>query len=74
MDLQEVKILDREPRYFERGVKEAIYIRVNQPTLNKDGGRHKLPRVYDPILRSHVQKVMNSESGHSADESCSDDN
>ena len=37
IDLDEVKILDREPRWFERGVKEAIYIKVNNPTLNKDG-------------------------------------
>ena len=46
VELEEVKILDREQRYFETGVKEAIYIRVNQPSLNKDGGRYKLPRVY----------------------------
>ena len=32
--LDEVKILDRDSRYFERGVKEAVYIRVNQPSLN----------------------------------------
>ena len=57
VELEEVKILDREQRYFERGVKEAIYIRVNQPSLNKDGGRYKLPRVYDPILGSHVRKI-----------------
>ena len=57
VDLKEVKVLDRDPRYFERGVKEAIYIRVNQPTLNKDGGRYQLPRVFDPILRSRVKKV-----------------
>ncbi|XP_072039555.1 uncharacterized protein [Amphiura filiformis] len=38
VDLEKVQILDREPRYFERGVKEAIHIRANQPSLNKDGG------------------------------------
>ena len=27
----------REPRWFKRGVKEVIYIRINQLTLNKDG-------------------------------------
>ena len=71
IDLEKVKILDREPRWFERGVKEAIYIRINQPTLNKDGGRYKLPNVYDPVLTS-LPKVSNSrELGHSADESCS---
>ena len=57
VELEEVKILDREQRYFERGVKEAIYIRVNQPSLNKDRGRYKLPRVYDQIWGSHVRKI-----------------
>ena len=38
VDLEEVVVLDREPRYFERGVKEAIYIRAHQPSLNRDGG------------------------------------
>ena len=57
--LDEVKILDRDSRYFERGVKEAVYIRVNQPSLNRDGGRHKLPSVYNSILRSSVRKVTN---------------
>ena len=75
VDLEEVKILDREPRWFERGVKEAIYIRVNQPTLNRDGGRYKLPNAYDPVLTSLVPKVRTQQqTGHSAEESCSDSN
>ena len=57
LDLEQVQVLDREPRYFERGVKEAIYIRVNKPSLNKDRGRYQLPRVFDPILESRVRKV-----------------
>ena len=36
IDLDEVKILDREPCWFERGVKEAIYIKVKNPMLIKD--------------------------------------
>ena len=47
IDLEKVKILNREPRWFERGVKEAIYICINQPILNKAGGRYKLPNAYD---------------------------
>ena len=34
-----------EPRWFERGVKEAIYIRALNPSLNKDGGRYDLKPV-----------------------------
>ena len=52
VDLEKVNILDTDSRWFERGVKEAIYIRACQPSLNKDGGRYKLPRVYDPLLTS----------------------
>ena len=33
-----VKILDREDRWFERGVKEAIYVKVEKPSLNRGGG------------------------------------
>ncbi|KAH3715705.1 hypothetical protein DPMN_058417 [Dreissena polymorpha] len=35
--MENVRILDREPSWFERGVKLAIYIRAN-----KDGGRYQL--------------------------------
>ncbi|KAI8493100.1 hypothetical protein Bbelb_291040 [Branchiostoma belcheri] len=31
-------ILDRETRWWERGVKEAIYERMYNPTLNREGG------------------------------------
>ena len=59
VDLQKVKILDREAGWFERGVKEAIYIRAYQPTLNKYGGRNKLLNSYDPVLTSLTSKVKN---------------
>jgi len=57
VDLDAVQILDRDPRWFERGVEEAIYIRANQPSLNKDGGRYRLPKGYDPSLTSRFLKV-----------------
>ncbi|KAI8498076.1 hypothetical protein Bbelb_240200 [Branchiostoma belcheri] len=36
--LESTDILDRETRWWERGVKEAIYERMYKPTLNRDGG------------------------------------
>jgi hypothetical protein len=69
VDLDKVQVLDREPRYFERGVKEAIYIKANQPSLNKDGGRYRLPNVYDSLIKSNIRKVK---LDHIADEGCSD--
>jgi hypothetical protein len=57
VDLDIVKILDRDHRWFERGVKEAVYIKANEPSLNKDGGRFKLPGVYGSVIRSQVKKI-----------------
>ena len=56
VDLKSVEILDREPRYFERFIREAIYIRAHRPSLNRDGGRFKLPTTYDRLLRSHLSQ------------------
>ncbi|KAH3868885.1 hypothetical protein DPMN_032039 [Dreissena polymorpha] len=35
--MKNVRILDREPYLFERGVKGVIYIHALRPALNKDG-------------------------------------
>ena len=37
-------------RWFERGVREAIQIRINNLTLNKDVGRYNLPAVWNNTL------------------------
>ena len=58
VSLDNVRVLTTEPRYFERGVKEAIYIRAHQPSLNRDGGRYKLPGVYTNTIRSRVRTDM----------------
>ena len=69
IDLEKVNILGKESNWFKRGLKEAIDIRAQQPILNKDGGRYKLPNSYDLVLTSLTSKVK---SGDSADEGCSD--
>ncbi|KAI8507070.1 hypothetical protein Bbelb_155090 [Branchiostoma belcheri] len=33
------------------GVKEAVFIRANRPTLNRDGGRHRLSATCGPLLQ-----------------------
>ncbi|KAI8513339.1 hypothetical protein Bbelb_099780 [Branchiostoma belcheri] len=57
VDLEGVRILDTEQDYFKRGIKEAIYIRALQPSLNRDGGRYRLHTTFDPLLTSHVGKI-----------------
>ena len=49
---KDVVILDREGRWFERGIKEAVWERIEKPTLNRRGGlRYQLSHAWDPILR-----------------------
>ena len=49
--LKTTDILDREPRWFERGVREAIYERIYNPTLNRKGGlRVELSSTWDHAL------------------------
>ena len=38
MELENTEILTIEAQWFERGVKEAIYIKALNPSLNKDVG------------------------------------
>ncbi|XP_070401572.1 uncharacterized protein [Nothobranchius furzeri] len=59
-----VHILDREDRWFERGVKEAIYVHCEQPSLNRGGGlRHQLSPIYNPVLRS-LPRCLNAHAYH----------
>ena len=46
----EQRVLARDHRWFQRGVRESIHIRTRKPTLNNDGGRHKLSQVFNPLL------------------------
>ncbi|KAH3837099.1 hypothetical protein DPMN_110477 [Dreissena polymorpha] len=50
--MENVRILDLEPSWFDRGVKEAINIRTLRPALNKDRGRYQLSHTWDHTLTS----------------------
>ncbi len=61
MDWDSVRVLDQDSDWFRRGVREAINIRREPSSLNRDRGRHDLPPVYDIVLRdpdgSRDQKI-----------------
>ena len=44
------KILGREENNMARTIQEAMFIRVNNPTLNKNIGKYNLPHIWDRIL------------------------
>ena len=54
-----VRVLAREDRWFERGVKEAIYVKLEKPSLNRGGGlRFNLPSIYNSVLTSVPRKFQ----------------
>ncbi|KAI8516990.1 hypothetical protein Bbelb_055710 [Branchiostoma belcheri] len=54
LSLDKIRILDSEPDIFARGIKEAIYIRALQPSLNRDGGATDFLQPMTHCSRSHV--------------------
>ena len=56
VSLRNTKVLAVEPKWFERGVKEAIHIKLERPSLNKDNGRHYLHPVWTNLLRHHTKR------------------
>ena len=44
-------IVDREAQGMTRNIKEAMYIRVNDPSLNRNLGKFQLPHVWGQVLK-----------------------
>ena len=62
--LENMKILEVEHKWFERGVKEAIHIRALKPSLNRDGGRYNLPPIWNNIIQERLtESAMGTTSG-----------
>ena len=50
--LNNFKIIAREENSLARTIRESIYIKVNNPTLNRNIGKYNLPHIWDKILFS----------------------
>ena len=44
------QIIGREGHHLSRYIKESIFIRVNNPTLNSNVGKFNLPHIWDRVL------------------------
>ena len=43
-------IVGREDQNLKRAIKEALFIRVNNPSLNKNIGKYHLPHIWHEVL------------------------
>ena len=50
--LDNFSIVGREEQNLTRLIKEAIFIRVNNPSLNKNIGKYHLPHIWDEVLNN----------------------
>ena len=50
VSLDNFSIVGREDNSIARNIKEAICIRVNDPSLNRNIGKFQLPHIWDEVL------------------------
>ena len=50
VNIDNFNIVGREDLNLSRTIKEALYIRVNNPFLNKNIGKYHLPHIWDEVL------------------------
>ena len=50
ISIENFEILGREDQNLTRTIKEALYIRVNDPSLNRNIGKYHLPHIWDEVL------------------------
>ena len=48
--VENFRIIGREGHGISRTIQEAIYIRVNNPTLNRNVGKYNMPHIWDKVL------------------------
>ena len=50
--MENFSIIGREDQNLCRWIKEALFIRVNNPSLNKNIGKYHLPHIWDEVLHN----------------------
>ena len=62
VSLTESRILGVEQGWFQRGVKEAIFIHTMNPSLNRDGGHFNLSPMWHNIVGEKIGKGARAQS------------
>ena len=52
MDPNQVNIVHKEVNSHSRTIKEAMFIHVQDPTLNRNLGKYLLPHIWDHLLQA----------------------
>ena len=50
VSIEDFSVLAREDQNFLRTIKEAFYIKANNPSLNRNVGRFHQPHIWDEVL------------------------
>ena len=51
-------IVGSEDQNLMRTIKEALYIRVNNPSLNRNIGKYHLPHIWDEVLLNIAELML----------------
>ena len=66
LNINNFTIVGREDQNLTRAIKEALFIRVNDPSLNRNIGKYHLPHIWDKVLHKTSElKLKHWPSGHS---------
>ena len=55
ISVENFNIVGREDQNLKRAIKEALYIRVNNPSLNRNFGKYHLPHIWDEVLLNNPE-------------------
>ena len=62
--IENFSIVGRGDQNLIRAIKEAIYIRVNKPSLNRNIGKYHLPHIWDEVLLNNSELNKSHPSGY----------
>ena len=63
------QIIGREGHNLARNIKESIFIRVNNPTLNNNIGKFNLPHIWDRVLLNTQDLNLKSQVNNNSTQS-----